>query len=66
MLDEHTYRFSADVYDASELIPWMRTFICRIVDMKMSNRELEKKFKRDIEEMYSIYKIGEEEKDGIQ
>ena len=66
MLDEHTYRFSVDVYDASELIPWMRTFICRIVDMKMSNRELEKKFKSDIEEMYSIYGIGEEEKDGIQ
>ena len=66
MLDEHTYRFSVDVYDTSELIPWMRTFICRIVDMKMTNRALEKKFKSDIEEMYSIYRIGEEEKDGIQ
>ena len=66
MLDEHTYRFSVDVYDASELIPWMRTFICRIVDLKMSNRALEKKFKNDIEDMYRIYGIGEEEKDDIQ
>ena len=29
-IDEHSYRFVADVYDTSEMIPWIRTFICRI------------------------------------
>ena len=61
-LDEHTYRFSAEVYDSSELVPWIRTFICRIVDMRFSNRTLENKFKEDLEEMYRTYGIEEAEK----
>jgi hypothetical protein len=59
-LDEHTYRFSADVYDSSEIIPWIRTFICRIVQMNFSNRTQKKKFKEDLDAMYRIYSIGEE------
>jgi len=54
-LDEHTYRFSADVYDSGELIPWMRTFICRIVQMKFSDGRQEDKFKKDLETMYRMY-----------
>ncbi len=59
-LDDNTYRFSADVYDSSEMIPWIRTFICRIVRMNFSNGTQEKKFKEDLEKMYRIYGIGEE------
>ena len=59
-LDDNTYRFSADVYDSSEMIPWIRTFICRIVHMSFSNRTQANKFKEDLEEMYRIYGIGEE------
>ena len=60
-LDGYTYRFSVDVYDSSELVPWLRTFICRIVDMKFSNKAQEKKFKEDLEEMYRMYGIEEVE-----
>ena len=59
MLDAHTYRFSADVYDVSEMVPWIRTFICRIVEMHFSNRALEEKFKADLDAMYEMYGIGE-------
>ena len=59
-LDEHTYRFSADVYDTSEMIPWIRTFICRIVKMNFSNRTIENQFKKDLEAMYRMYGIGQE------
>ncbi len=59
-IDEHTYRFVADVYDTSEMVPWIRTFICRIVQMNFSNRTIENQFKRDLESMYRIYGIGEE------
>jgi len=59
-LDEHTYRFSADVYDASEMIPWIRTFICRITEIHFSSRTLENQFKADLEAMYRMYGIGEE------
>lgn len=59
-LDEHTYRFSADMYDSSEIIPWIRTFICRIVDMKFSNGTQKNKFKEDLEAMYRMYGVDGE------
>lgn len=59
-LDEYTYRFSADVYDSSEMIPWIRTFICRIVKMNFSNRTVENQFKKDLEAMYQMYGVEEE------
>lgn len=59
-LDENTYRFSADVYDSSEMIPWIRTFICRIVKMEFSNRSVENQFKKDLEAMYWMYDVKEE------
>lgn len=61
-IDERHYRYSADVFDTTELIPWIRTFICRITKMNFSNRSVEEKFKKDIREMYLMYGIdgGEE------
>lgn len=58
-LDERTYRFSADVYDTSEMIPWIRTFICRIIDMNFTSKTLENQFKSDLDAMYRMYGIGE-------
>ena len=65
-IDDLTYRFSSDVYDTGEMIPWIRSFICRIVSMKLSNRTLENQFRQDLEEMYRMYGIGEEERHDIQ
>ena len=59
-IDEHTYRFSADVYDSSEMLPWIRTFICRIEQMNFSNRTVENRFKQDLESMYRMYGIKKE------
>lgn len=60
-IDDNTYRFFADVYDTNEMIPWIRTFICRITELNFSNKVLEKRFKSDIEKMYKIYGIEEVE-----
>lgn len=57
--DDNTYRFVADVYDISEMIPWIRTFICRITELNFSNKALEKQFKDDIKKMYRMYGIEE-------
>jgi len=54
-IDESHVRFSADVYDASEVIPWIRTFICRITELHFSNKILEAQFRKDIREMYLLY-----------
>ena len=58
-IDANTYRFTADVYDTSELIPWIRTFICRITDLSFTNKTLETQFREDLDEMYKIYGIEE-------
>lgn len=62
-IDEFTYKFSADVYDTMELHTWIRTFICRIVQLDFSNRTAENRFREDIEAMYRIYGLsgGEDE-----
>lgn len=57
-IDNNTYRFSAEVFDTHELVPWIRTFICRIVDLRFSNRTVENQFKNDIEKMYKMYGIN--------
>ena len=59
-LDAHTSRFSADVYDANELIPWIRTFICRITDIQFSNKTLEEQFKNDLGKMYELYGLNDQ------
>ena len=59
-IDKNTSRFSADVYDATELIPWIRTFIGRIVDVCFSDRRLQERFLGDIRDMYELYGTGEE------
>ena len=58
-IDDCTCRFYADVYDSSEVIPWIRTFICRITKLNFSNRTLENQFKNDIKDMYRMYGIDE-------
>lgn len=55
LLDAQTCRFSADVYDASELLPWLRTFIGRIVDLKCTNRYVVDTFREDLARMEALY-----------
>lgn len=54
-LDEHSCKFTAEVYDTGELVPWIRTFICRITDLDFSNKIIEARFRKDIGDMYRLY-----------
>lgn len=56
-----TYRYTATVYDATELVPWLRTFIGRIVQLKCSNSFVTDTFYQDLDEMVKLY--GGEEND---
>jgi len=60
IIDDHTCRFVADVYDASEMIPWLRTFIGRITDLKCSNSYVIKTFYEDMDRMNAMYGGGED------
>lgn len=54
-LDERTWKYSADVYDASEMMPWLRTFIGRIVDLKCTDQAVVDTFYADLHEMLRMY-----------
>ena len=59
-IDGNTARFSVDVYDSAELVPWIRTFICRITDFRFSDEGLQKQFADDIEAMCRLYGVSGE------
>lgn len=62
-VDAQTYRFTAEVCDTGEMIPWIRSFIGRITAMTLSKRTAEERFKNDLRAMYRMYGIGEEGED---
>ncbi|MCL1940316.1 MAG: helix-turn-helix domain-containing protein [Synergistaceae bacterium] len=51
----NTWRFVADVYDAAEMLPWLRTFIGRIVKLECSNRYITDTFYDDLDSMCKMY-----------
>lgn len=55
IIDEYTCRFTVDVYDASEMLPWLRTFIGRIVDLKCSSQFVVDTFYEDLKCMNAMY-----------
>lgn len=59
VIDEHTVKYTAEVYDASEMLPWIRTFICRIQEFSSSNKQMETAFRNDLNTMYEMYGIKE-------
>ena len=54
-LNDETWKFTADVYDASEMMPWLRTFIGRIVKLECSNENVTRLFREDLEKMRCLY-----------
>ena len=61
VIDEHTYKFVADIYDAGELITWVRTFIGRIVSFESDNPYVVDRFYDDLRQMTDMYGGGGEE-----
>jgi predicted DNA-binding transcriptional regulator YafY len=55
------YRYFAEVYDTKEMIPWIRTLLCRIVKITFSNKDLQKDFEINLKKMYDMYGIGNED-----
>lgn len=55
LIDLNTCRFSADVYEAMELMPWIRTFIGRIESLSCSNKVVEEHFYEDMRRMQHMY-----------
>lgn len=54
-IDAEHYQFSIDVYDARELLPWVRTFITRITAFDCSNEAVKQTFMQDLNELTAYY-----------
>lgn len=54
-LNGQTFLFKADVYDAMEMLPWIRTFIGRIDKLECSNPRVLERFYQDIDAMAALY-----------
>lgn len=48
-------RYYAEVWDAHEMLPWIRTFIMRITELHISDKALEEHFWNDVYEMRNLY-----------
>ena len=55
LLDENNAQFDADVFDPLELIPWVRSFICRIKYFDCSEAGIARQFYADIRKMNQLY-----------
>lgn len=52
---EHTFRYQIEVFDTMEIVPWLRTFIGRIISIKGSNKTVIQQFIKDSKRMASLY-----------
>lgn len=50
-LGKGIYRFHIQVYDVSEMYPWLKTFIGRIISLDISNPEMQRRFFADFSKM---------------
>lgn len=53
--DEYTCVFEAEVYDALELVPWIRTFLGRIREFYCSDETVTARLNSDLAELKSLY-----------
>lgn len=54
-LEDGNWRFEADVWDPMEMLPWIRTFTGRIVSLRCTDLEVEKRFYEDLAAMKKLY-----------
>ncbi|MBQ8160417.1 MAG: WYL domain-containing protein [Clostridia bacterium] len=54
----HVWRYTASVWDALEMLPWIRTFIGRIVHFSSSNLLLEERLRETLVQMYRMYGLA--------
>jgi len=54
-LSQDTYLYTIETYDANEMLPWIRTFIGRILSLECSNKKVVDIFYSDLKEMQRMY-----------
>lgn len=68
-LNAEHYLFVAEVQDAEELLPWLRSFIGHIDSFTSTNKNAEVKFWQDLQNVYTMYgldKVGGADEHSVQ
>lgn len=63
-IEPNIYQYETEVFDCNEMLPWIRTFIGRILSLQCSSKPIEQRFYRDLQTMYRMYQIKSSETDG--
>lgn len=53
------YQYEIEVFDCNEMLPWIRTFIGRILSLECTAKSVERRFYEDLQRMYRMYQIDE-------
>ena len=56
-IEPNIYTYEKEVFDTNEMLPWIRTFTGRIIDIECSSPRLKNLFYNDMEQMYQLYNI---------
>jgi hypothetical protein len=54
-VSDNIYEYYIETNDTLEMIPWIRTFIGRIIDIEGSEKKVILQFKKDISTMAEMY-----------
>ncbi len=55
-IEDNIFEYSIICFDTSEMTPWIKTFIGRIIELECSEKSVEKRFQDDFKIMYEMYK----------
>lgn len=58
--ERNVYQYEIEVFDCNEMLPWIRTFIGRILSLECTDESVEQRFYRDLQTMYRMYQIEED------
>lgn len=53
--DKNTFCYYGEFFDVSELSPWIKTFMGRIIRLESNNKKVLERFYHDVRRMYKIY-----------
>ncbi|MBQ7371051.1 MAG: WYL domain-containing protein [Blautia sp.] len=56
--DETHWRYTADVYDALEMLPWLRTFTGRVTGLQCTDQRVINRFWKDFDDLAQMYGGG--------
>ncbi len=57
-LDDTHWRFTAEVYEPLEMLPWLRTFTGRVTDLQCTDQRVIRRFWKDFDELTRMYGGG--------